>query len=389
MNKKQAHQYADRIKEYAHKLGFDLCGITTPEPPAHLNEYHKWLGDGLHAGMEYMSNDRARLGRANPKYIFPECKSILVLAVNYYQGEFLGPGTDGTSGKVARYAWGKDYHTVLLKRLQELMSFLESVAGRSVNYRLYVDTGPLLERELAQRAGLGWIGKNTMLINHEIGSWTLLAEAMLDLWLPPDEPYVDDRCGSCTLCIDACPTDAIMSEPRRIDSNRCISYLTIEHKGAIPADKRAGLEDWVFGCDICQDVCPWNNRFATPEYDVDFAPFSPMPHLNPHSLLSMDQLEFSNVFSGSPVKRTKRSGLLRNASVILGNLGDSNSTHVLASSLTEDSDPIVRAHSAWALGQIGHAEVVNLLRYAHENESDADVLVEIKAALDKLSNQKE
>ena len=382
-------QYADKIKEYAHSLGFDLCGITTPEPPAHLKEYRKWLSDGLHADMEYMSNDRARRSRANPKRIFPECKSILVVAANYYQGEFSGPGSDTTSGKVARYAWGRDYHTVLLQRLQELMSFVESVAGRPVRYRLYVDTGPLLERELAQRAGLGWIGKNTMLINHEIGSWTLLAEAMLDLWLPPDEPYVADRCGSCTLCIDACPTDAIMSEPRRIDSNRCISYLTIEHRGAIASDKRASLEDWVFGCDICQDVCPWNNRFSTPKHDRDFAPFSPLPHLNPHSLLSMNQLEFSNVFSGSPVKRSKRSGLLRNASVILGNCGDRNSIHVLATSITEDPDPIVRAHSAWALGQIGHEEAVSLLRYAQENESDAAVRIEIKDALDELANQKD
>jgi len=381
------HQYADRIKEHAYELGFNLCGITTPEPPEHLKEYSKWLRDGLHAGMEYMGNDRARRSRANPKHIFPECKSILVVAANYYQGSFPGPDVDTISGKVARYAWGKDYHTVLLKRLQKLMIFVESMVGRPVNHRLYVDTGPLLEKELAQRAGLGWIGKNTMLINHEIGSWTLLAEAMLDLRLPPDEPYIDDRCGSCTLCIDACPTNAIMSEPRRIDSNKCISYLTIEHKGAIPADKRDGLQDWVFGCDICQDVCPWNNRFETPENDLDFTPSYPLPHLDLHSLLNMDQSEFSNVFSGSPIKRTKRGGLLRNTSVVLGNHGNIKSTHTLTTSLIKDPDPTVRAHCAWALGQIGHTEVVSWLKYAQENESDSDVLVEIKYALDVLSNQ--
>ena len=290
---------------------------------------------------------------------------------------------------MARYAWGKDYHIVVKQRLQQLMGFVESVVGKPVRHRLYVDTGPLLERELAQRAGLGWIGKNTMLINHNVGSWTLLAEAMLDIWLPPDEPYVDDRCGSCTFCIDACPTDAIMSEPRRIDSNRCISYLTIEHRGAIPTHKRVDLDDWVFGCDICQDVCPWNNRFAKVEHDVDFAPNSPLPHLSPHNLLNMNQAEFSKQFSGSPVKRTKRSGLLRNASVVLGNRVDNKSIRTLANSLTEDPDPIVRAHSAWALGQIGGANVVGLLSGAQDNEIDADVLIEIQSALCELSNQKE
>ena len=389
MNAKQGRQYVDKIKAHAYDLGFCLCGVTTPEPPAHLEEYHKWLADGLHAGMEYMGNERARQSRANPKDIFPECKSILVVATNYYQGEFLSPGAATTYGKVARYAWGKDYHTVMKHRLQQLMVFVESVAGKPVKHRLYVDTGPLLERELAQRAGLGWIGKNTMLINHDVGSWTLLAEAMLDIWLPPDDPYIDDRCGSCTFCIDECPTDAIMSEPRRIDSNKCISYLTIEHRGAIPVHKRVDLDDWVFGCDICQDVCPWNNRFAKVEHDVDFAPSGPLPHLSPHNLLSMDQAEFSKKFSGSPVKRTKRSGLLRNASVVLGNRVDNKSIHSLTTSLTGDPDPIIRAHSAWSLGQIGDANVVNLLSDAQDNEIDADVLIEIQSALDKLSNQKE
>jgi len=388
LSTKQGQQYVEKIKEHAHSLGFSLCGVTTPESPMHLEEYHKWLSDGLHADMKYMSNERARHMRANPKDIFPDCKSILVVATNYYQGELSGTSADVIPGKVARYAWGKDYHTVMKHRLQELMGFVESVVGKPVKYRLYVDTGPLLERELAQRAGLGWIGKNTMLINHNVGSWTLLAEAMLDLWLPPDEPYVVDRCGSCTFCIDACPTDAIMSEPRRIDSNKCISYLTIEHRGTISSDKRADLHDWVFGCDICQDVCPWNNRFATDEHDVDFAPVYPLPHLSPHKLLQMDQAEFSGTFSGSPVKRTKRSGLLRNASVVLGNNRDNKSIHVLADSLVEDPDPIIRAHSAWALGQIGDTRAVNLLNYAFDNEADTDVLVEIKSALEELSNQK-
>ena len=228
-----------------------------------------------------------------------------------------------------------------------------------------------------------------MLINHDVGSWTLLAEAMLDIWLPPDDPYVDDRCGSCTFCIDACPTDAIMSEPRRIDSNRCISYLTIEHRGAIPGNKRVDLDDWVFGCDICQDVCPWNNRFAKVEHDVDFAPRDPLPHLSPHNLLDMDQVEFSKKFSGSPVKRTKRSGLLRNASVVLGNCVDNKAIHTLTTSLTGDSDPIIRAHSAWALGQIDDGRIVKLLSDAQDNETDADVLIEIQSALDEFPSRKE
>jgi epoxyqueuosine reductase len=383
LKSEESYLIADRIKTRARALGFDLCGITTPDPPEHLPEYALWLSDGLHAGMEYMASERARQMRADPRALFPECKSILVLAANYFQDESPGPNLDSMSGKVARYAWGRDYHDVLMHRLDGLIAFVESVAGRRVRHRLYTDTGPLMERELAQRAGLGWIGKNTMLINSDVGSWTLLAEAMLDLELPPDEPFRTDLCGSCTRCIDACPTGAILPGPRRVDSRRCISYLTIEHRGALSVEHRDDLDDWVFGCDVCQQVCPWNERFAQPQCDPDFAPRGLLPYPQAGDLLSLTQPEFSKEFRGSALKRAKRRGLLRNAAVALGNGAESRAVPYLESALCGDPDPVVRGHAAWALARCSASadNVQSILLSALESENDQVVLDEIEAAL--------
>ena len=372
---------ADSIKARARALGFALCGITTPDPPEHLPEYQSWLSDGLHAGMEYMESERGRELRADPRALFPECQSILVLAVNYFQGEAPSPDPDSLNGRVARYAWGRDYHDVLLKRLKELISFVQAAAGRPVRHRMYTDTGPVMERELAQRAGLGWIGKNTMLINEDVGSWTLLAEAMLDLALPPDEPFSADRCGSCTRCLDACPTRAILPDPRRVDSRRCISYLTIEHRGMLPAERRESLGEWVFGCDVCQQVCPWNQRFAQPRCDPDFAPRSPLPHPQAGALLGLSPQEFNNSFRGTALKRAKRVGLLRNAVVALGNTGKITAIPHLERALCTDPDAVVRGHAAWALALCNADAAQSVLRAALESETDPLVLVEIEAAL--------
>lgn len=382
MSSPDPHLIADSIKARARALGFALCGITTPDPPEHLPEYKSWLSDGLHAGMKYMESERGQALRADPRALFPECQSILVLAVNYFQGESPSPDPESLSGRVARYAWGRDYHDVLLRRLKELMSFVEVAAGRTVRHRLYTDSGPIMERELAQRAGLGWIGKNTMLINEDVGSWTLLAEVMMDLALPPDEPFHLDRCGSCTRCVDACPTKAILSDPRRVDSRQCISYLTIEHRGSLPSECRDALGDWVFGCDVCQQVCPWNERFAQPRNDPDFEPRAPFPNPEMASLLGLSQSEFRSVFRESAAKRAKRSGLLRNAVVVLGNTTENAAVVHLERALHTDPDAVVRGHAAWALSRCSADKAQRVLCAALTSETDPLVVEEIEAALE-------
>src|SRR5688500_4049659 len=247
------------IKAKSRQLGFILAGVTTPEPPPHYSTFENWLAQGHHGTMQYLAEERSIVRRADPLQIFPECKSILVLATPYSppppSGEELG-----ARGNIASYAWGNDYHDVLPGRMKELVQFIEEQVGGPVKNRWYTDTGPILERDLAQRAGIGWIGRNTCLINPKQGSYLLLSEILLDLALDPDPPMVTDHCGTCTRCITACPTQCILPD-RTIDARHCISYLTIELKDDIPTELRPLVGDWVFGCDICQMVCPWN-RFT-------------------------------------------------------------------------------------------------------------------------------
>ena len=242
----------EKIKVKAQELGFILAGVTTPDPPPHYSTFEHWLAQGRHGTMEYLATERSRARRANPREIMPTCKSILVLATPYSP-----PFAESLPerGKIAAYAWGKDYHDILPERMKELVRFIEEQVGYPVDNRWYTDTGPILERDLAQRAGIGWIGKNTCLIHPKRGSYFLLSEILLDLALEPDPPFVTDHCGTCTRCIAACPTDCILPD-RTIDATRCISYLTIELKNAIPLELRDNIGTWVFGCDICQMVCP-------------------------------------------------------------------------------------------------------------------------------------
>ncbi len=372
---------ANRIKAHARVLGFSACGITTPEPPPHLSNFEKWLADGMHAGMHYLASAQARARRANPLLILPGCQSIIMLATNYYQGEPPTPQPAAPHAKVARYAWNDDYHHTLLDRMHALHAFIEAACGEPVAQRMYADTGPLLERELAQRAGLGWIGKNTMLIQPRAGSWTLLSEILLAWPLPADQPFVADRCGSCTRCIDACPTQAILPDERRIDSRRCISYLTIEERGAITAELRPALQDWVFGCDICQDVCPWNERFAQATNDAAFLARDPLPEPGLEALLLSSAAQFSETYKRSPLKRAKRSGLARNAAVALGAQRAQAAQPALVFAMEHDDDAGVRAHAAWALGQLGSADSQLALQAALASEQAEVVRAEIAAAL--------
>lgn len=368
------------VKNEARRLGFDMVGITTPEPPPHFSFFENWLDAGHHAGMQYLAVERSRERRADPKRILPECESVLLLGIHYPPA---GPNPDKPdlpTGRVASYAWGDDYHDVLLPRLHALVEFIETGTGQKVPNRCYTDTGPVLERDLAQRAGLGWTGKNTCLIHPQRGSYFLLSEVLLGIRLEPDPPFETDHCGTCTRCIDACPTDCILPD-RTLDAGRCISYLTIENKGAIPVEMRSDIGDWVFGCDICQEVCPWNVRFAP---DLGKTAFDDRLSLAWPDLigdLALTPEMFNRKFKGHPVKRSKRRGYLRNIAVALGNSGDPRAVPALSKALQNDPEPLVRAHAAWALGKIGGADARAGLEQALQVEKDVDVIEEIQAAL--------
>jgi len=298
-----------------------------------------------------------------------------VVAMNY--------GGREPSGPVARYARGEDYHEVMGERLKRLHRWLAEHLGRDIPGESYVDTGPVLERDLARRAGLGWFGKNTNLINPRTGSFFFLGVLLVDLELTPDAPFEADRCGSCRRCLDACPTDAFV-DARVLDATKCISYLTIELKGAIPLELREKIGDLIYGCDICQDVCPWNVKFAVSAREGAFEPRAAIAGKEARTLarelLAMSDDEFRMAFGGSPMKRAKLRGLKRNAAVALGNAGEIDDVPSLHSAL-DDAEPLVRGHAAWALGRIGPPDVIARLRERQDVEPDASVRAEIASAL--------
>jgi epoxyqueuosine reductase len=337
----------DRIKVQARHLGFDLVGVTQPHRSDHAAFYQDWLARGYHAEMGYLARPDAVRKRVDPRQVMPGTRSIVVLGMNYYPGEF--PPTRGPRGRVSRYAWGVDYHDTILGRLHQLAEWIDRQVEQGLTYRAYVDTGPLMERDLAQRAGLGWIGKNTNLIYPNVGSYLFLGELFLDLDLESDAPFASDRCGKCTACLEACPTGALTA-PRTLDARRCISYLTIEHRGAIPEGIRPLIGDWVFGCDVCQEVCPWNRRFAHPTREPALSPIHPT--LDLVKLLALDEEAFRSRFRETPLWRARRVGLMRNAAITLGNLGDRAAKPALERALS-DPEPLVTEHATWALSRLG------------------------------------
>lgn len=367
------------VKDQARRLGFVSVGITTPEPPDHLEVYREWIARGRHGEMDYLAAEPALARRSRPKDLLPECESIVVVAAPYSPPS----GRQGTA-RVAAYALGDDYHQVLVERMHALVTALELHLGHPVPHRVYTDTGPILERELAQRAGLGWIGKNTCLIDPQRGSYLLLGEILLGLRLESDAPFIEDRCGSCTRCLEACPTHCILPD-RTLDAARCISYLTIETKGEIAFDLRPAIGDWVFGCDVCQEVCPWNVRFARPAEDAALAP---RPFLDPPQVggfLDLDKATYRTSLGRSPLKRAKRRGLVRNAAVAAGNSRNPDYVGALVG-LLGDSEPLIRGHAAWGLGEIGGDEARRALEDAARREGEAHVLQEIAAALARLTS---
>ena len=334
-----------RIKAHAYGLGFDLAGVATLGPARTAPQFQQWVAAGMAGEMHYL--ERGAEARLDTRRPFAGARSAVVVALDY--------GGREPSGPVARYARGDDYHDVMVGRLRELHARVRELAGHDVRGKAYVDTGPILERDLARQAGLGWFGKNTMLINPRRGSFFFLGALVLDLDLEADAPFEDDRCGTCTRCLDACPTGALV-EPGVLDARRCISYLTIELRGEIPVELREAIGGLVYGCDICQTCCPWNVRFSTALPDE--SPYAPREVVAAkdartvaRDLLPMTQDEFSRAFKGSPMKRAKLRGLKRNAAVALGNVGTADDIEVLTRAL-EDPEPLVREHAAWALQRL-------------------------------------
>ncbi len=358
------------VKARALELGFDGVAIGPADPPEHGPAFDAWLTAGYAGTMEYLVRGRAK--RLDLQQVLPEARSVIALALNYYQGEPLGAGGWAS---VARYAWGRDYHDVMMPRLEKLLAFVQETGGAEVRGKIYVDTGPVLERDLAARAGLGWIGKNTNLLHPKLGSFFFIgvilttAELEFDASLP-------DRCGACRACLDVCPTQAFVS-PYVMDARRCIAYLTIEHKGPIPEELREGMGEWVFGCDLCQIVCPWNRK-APHTHEPTFRPVRPLPDLS--QLLELDETGFRRRFTRTALTRPKRRGFLRNVAVALGNRQNPNAVPALSRALA-DPEPLVRQHAAWALGRINAAEARAALVRARSREQDPQVVREILGAL--------
>jgi epoxyqueuosine reductase len=329
------------IKAQAYGLGFDLAGITSLGPATTAPAFDDWLARGYAGEMSYLPRNAEK--RRDSRLPFDGATMAIVVAMNYGGTEPPGP--------VARYARGDDYHDVMLDRLTQLHRWIEERVGRRVIGKAYVDTGPLLERDLARRAGLGWFGKNTMLINPRAGSFFFLGSLLVDLELESDAPFETDHCGTCRRCLDACPTGAL-TEAHVLDATKCIAYLTIELKGEIPVELRPLTGELVYGCDICQEVCPWNEKFALPLREPAFAARAAIAGKDAQTLareiLAMSDEDFRTTFKGSPMKRAKLRGLKRNAAVVLGNVGVSTDVEVLARAL-DDPEPLVREHAEWAL----------------------------------------
>jgi len=353
----------ERIKDRARALGFELVGIAPATPADGFDRLREWLEQGFAGDMGYMH--RHADARRNPSSILPDVRSVVMVGMNYggrgpptpvgspFPSSVLDPRPSGLTGKTARYARGADYHDVLRQRLKQLLGWLGGeVAG--CRGRAVVDTAPLLERDFARRAGLGWFGKNTMLLNKQLGSYFFLGALLLDLELRPDAPHDASHCGTCTACLEACPTQAF-PEPGRLDARRCISYLTIELRGPIPEELRGPTADWLFGCDICQEVCPWNRK-APPSAEPAFRPRADLEGVDLIELLGLSEEAFRRRFRGTALTRPRRRGLLRNAAIVLGNIGDQAALPALRRALG-DPEPLVREAAAWAIGQITHEPV--------------------------------
>jgi epoxyqueuosine reductase len=372
----------------AKEIGLDAAGVVVDPLSGHADFLRVWIAERRHGQMGYLARPDALDRRADLRETFPAFRSAVVVAQGYHRDDPSDRSDDARRAVIARYARGDDYHAVLARRMEELHGWLEGRVGRTIEARVYVDTGPLLERELAHRAGLGWFGKNTMLLHPERGSYFFLGVLLLDLALEPTASFETDHCGSCRACLDACPTDALLGYDADgapvMDARRCISYLTIELKGPIPRQHRSAMGNRVFGCDICQEVCPWNQKFARPTNEPRYAPRADLdgPGLVElaERVLEMSEKGYQRAFADSPLSRPRRRGLLRNLCVGLGNWGSEKAVDVLRHALSDDQ-PLVRGHAAWALGRIGSERARGALDARRLVEEDAWVREEISSAL--------
>jgi len=367
------------IKARVLELGFDAVGVAAVTPLEASAHYEAWLAAGRHGGMTYLATAKHRRRRADPSRLLPNIQSVVCVALCYPASR--DESRDLRVGRIARYAGGEDYHRVMKDKLGTLETFVPEILPGS-RALWYSDTGAILERGWAERAGLGWIGKHSGVLSRSLGSWFLLGEVLVDRALDPDPPLEREHCGTCRRCLDRCPTGAIVA-PYQVDARLCISYLTIEHRGAIPRELRPLVGDWIFGCDVCQEVCPWNR----------FAPEGREARLHARSLegwsltrfLELDDAAFLELFAGSPIRRALRGGFLRNVCVALGNRREASAVPALTRTLAREPDPLVRAHAAWALGEIaragGDATAVREALGRAAGDSDADVREEALAAL--------
>jgi epoxyqueuosine reductase len=342
----------DLVKTAASTAGFDLAGIAPVRHFPELAVFPDWIAAGYAGEMNYMQarNKDGELKRSRLQNAVPWAQSVIVCAVNYNTAEPYSTATaDRDRGWISRYAWGRqDYHQSVMRRLRIVENKLKEAVTPELQTRCYVDTGPLIERVYAKYAGVGWIGKNTCIINQQAGSWLFLGVILTSLDLQPDFPAAD-RCGTCTRCIDACPTDALLG-PYQLDSNKCISYLTIEKRGDISVSRRDGMGRHVFGCDICQDVCPWNRK-APVTTVTEFQPREALVNPPLDWLAQMDEKQFRDAFQGSPINRTKRTGMRRNAVIAMGNSGNERFVPLLEK-LADDEDGVVAEHARWALEKL-------------------------------------
>lgn len=374
-------ELTENLKAKGRSLGFSMIGVIPAAPGRRLDAYVRWLASDYHGEMSWLArSDRIRR-RSDLNVILPEVQSIVCVGLDYYLGGLSAEvAADPSRGRISNYAWGVDYHDVMTPRLAELASWLTDNSGGSTTSKVYVDTGAILERDHGESAGLGFTGKNTMLISPRRGSWLFLGELLTTARLQPDTlKQAMPSCGSCHRCLDACPTGAFPA-PYVLDARRCISYLTIELKGWIPQEMRPLMGNWIYGCDICQEVCPFN-RFADAAQERAFNAGTlqrSAPLLI--ELLSLDEDGFAEQFKSSPIKRIKRERLLRNACVAAGNWEDQKAAPVLLG-LLADKSPIIRGHAAWALSRIGGAEINQRLTAALEIESDQMARQEMISAL--------
>jgi epoxyqueuosine reductase len=370
---------SSRIKEEALRFGFDLVGMSAVTPAPHEQSFAQWLREGFAGKLDYMK--RTERLRRDPHTLVPWAVSIISVGMNYHTSFTRPEPSREPKGWISRYAWGDDYHDLMKRKLEALLGRVRELHDGPVEGRAFVDSGPVLERDFAGVAGLGWIGKNTHLISPKKGSWFFLGELFLDLPLAYDRP-LRDRCGKCDLCLKACPTAAFVG-PYLLDARRCISYLTIELKGWMPRHLRPLVGNHIFGCDICQEVCPYNVKAnATAEAAFGPRPGLYAPQLIP--LLSLGAAEFRRRFRGSPILRAKRRGFLRNVAVALGNIKSREAIPALMNAL-DDGEPLVRGHAAWALGQIGSKLAIEALERRIQIERDAEVRSEIADAIRTVS----